>query len=694
MYIRYSVAGLLLLTTILPGLAQQRPNVILIVADDLGAADLNVYGSKDLRTPNLDKLASQGARFTRFYVAASVCVPSRAAFLTGRTGVRTGVSSNSNALPGSEYTVAEMFKDAGYKTALFGKWHLGKTAEQIPNSQGFGEFLGHLDGCIENYHHDFLNWDAGTVLFHDLWHNQQPYTEDSTHWGEILTRETLKYLDQNKGAPFFIYAAFNNPHYPVQPLPQFFSLFKDMAEPRRSYAAFVAQLDDEVGRIVKKVDDLGLRNNTMIVFMSDNGHSEETRNKLFVPDYPADAGYGGGESAPYRGHKSQLLEGGIRLPFIVTMPGTVPAGVVRGQMVSGLDLMPTFARMTGLPVPEVNLDGLDMSRVLTADAPTPHANLYWNNFDGTWAVAQGNWKLYREGGISGLYDVIADPGEAKDLAAADPARVDSLTRLHERLVAEGQSGLPSLDPHDLCVGGSATASGSLSANRPEYAFDDSLVKPRKWVAPGAVGWIQYDFQGTTAHAVNRYSLVSGNDAPRRDPKAWKLEGSQDGSIWKTLDVRADMAFAGRVSKREFVFANSVAYAAYRLEIMANGGDSLTQLMEIEMFADGATAVSPSDVFRSQGFGLKGCFPNPFTGGAEFTFDLGGGSVRTSQVSLSVYSAEGNRVATLMSGPFASGLHRLRWDGKDDRGMELAPGAYLARFSGGGAVSALRIYKAR
>ncbi len=707
---RFPLALAFVLSALFPGHSQQPMNVILIVADDLGAADLNVYGSKDLRTPHLDQLAAEGARFTRFYVGASVCVPSRAAFLTGRSGVRTGVLSNMNALPGPEHTMAEMFKDAGYKTALFGKWHLGKSAEQIPNSQGFTEFMGHLDGCIENYHHDFLNWDAGTVLFHDLWHNQQPYSEDSTHWGEILTRETLKYLDQNRAAPFFLYAAFNNPHYPVQPLPFFFNQFKDMAEPRRSYAAFIAQLDDEVGRIVKHVDDLGLRKNTLIVFMSDNGHSQESRNKLFVPDYPADAAYGGGTSAPYRGHKGEVLEGGIRLPFIVSLPGTVPAGVTRGQMVSSLDLMPTFARMTGLQTLEGNQDGSDISRVLTADAPSPHSGLYWKNFDGTWAATQGKWKLHHDGTGNHLYDVTADPGEAKDVAAGNPALVDSLATAYARFVADGEAGLPALGAHDLCVGGSVQASGSLLANLPEYAFDDSLLKPRKWVAPTAACWIRYDFQGTAKHAVNRYSLVSGNDAAGRDPKAWKLQGSHDGNAWQTLDTRADVAFAGRVQKREFVFANTMAYETYRLDITANGGDSLTQLMEVEMFADDVSGLQPplhgTAALRDGDFGLKGCFPNPFVGATQIVFDVpadvagrwGGGGARSGggiwRVSLSIYAADGMRVANLIPGPLASGLNRMAWDGRDEAGKQLPPGVYLARLSTVGRISFLPVYKAR
>lgn len=337
----------------LAGSRKRRPNVMIILSDDQGCVDINCYGAKDLYTPNLDALARSGLRFTEFYMGAPVCSPSRAALLTGRDCNVNGVPGNGRPLKPDEITIAEMLRGEGYRTGLVGKWHLG--AEPGPLAEGFEYFFGHLNGCIENYRHHVLWWDTGERRFHDLWRNKTEIFEDDKHFGELIVREATAFLDKHKDEPFFLYVPFNNPHYPVQPLPQHTERYRHLSEPRRSYAAFVSTLDEQVGKIIKKVDDLGLREDTYIIFMSDHGHSVETRNDLLIEepgDWP-----GGGSAGPYRGHKATLWEGGIRAPCIVSKPGAIPENEVRGQIATSLDWLPTIAEWTGTPLPDRDLDG-------------------------------------------------------------------------------------------------------------------------------------------------------------------------------------------------------------------------------------------------------------------------------------------------------------------------------------------------
>jgi arylsulfatase A len=424
-------------------MAAERPNVILILADDQGSVDLGCYGAGDLHTPHTDALAAHGVRFTQFYSAAPVCSPSRAGTLTGRWPVRAGVPGNVSSqrggpggLPPEEVTLAEMFRAAGYATAHVGKWHLGYTQETMPRAQGFDHSFGHMGGCIDNYSH-FFYWSGPNI--HDLWRNEVEVFHDGEFFPDLMVREAAQFMARNRDRPIFLYYALNTPHYPYQGDAKWREHFKDLPYPRNLYAAFLAAQDERLGALLAKVDELGLRERTIIVFQSDNGHSTEER-----------AHFGGGAAGPYRGAKFSLFEGGIRLPAIVSWPGQLPRNAVRDQVVHACDLLPTLAELAGVAPPAVALDGRSLARVLREpDAPEPHAGraLHWQVGHGPnadWAVREGDWKLIgnaRDTGVAAaqteriplfLANLKDDPGETTNLAERHPDVVARLRRLHER----------------------------------------------------------------------------------------------------------------------------------------------------------------------------------------------------------------------------------------------------------------------
>lgn len=411
---------------------ERPPNVVLIVSDDQGFGDVDCYGAEDLRTPNLDALAGSGVRFTQFYTAAPICSPARAALLTGLYPQRAGLANNAYAgtgLPPERTTIAESFREAGYRTALFGKWHLGNVPEKSPLKQGFDEFFGHKEGCIDNYSH-FFYW-AGPNR-HDLWRNDEEHHEDGAFFPDLVVREACRFIGENRDRPFFLYLPFNLPHYPLQAEERFRDMYSRLDKERARYAAVVSSLDEKIGRVIETLDVLELRENTIVVFMSDNGHSVEERT------------FGGGGSAgPYRGHKFTLFEGGIRVPCIVSWPGQIPAGKVCAQPVISMDWFPALASWCGAPLPDEPLDGVNLAEMITrADAPMPKRTLHWMVQD-QWAVRDGDWKLIAnapETGAGGnmksregiqLFGLVEDPSEETDLSGQHPEIVERLTRLHE-----------------------------------------------------------------------------------------------------------------------------------------------------------------------------------------------------------------------------------------------------------------------
>ena len=381
-----------------------RPNVVFIVTDDQGSVDMGCYGARDLVTPNMDRLATRGIRFTQFYSAAPVCSPSRAGLLTGRYPLHCGLPNNATSqrggkegLPTREVTMAEMFRAAGYATAHIGKWHLGYTPEQMPNAQGFSYSFGHMGGCIDNWSH-FFYWSGPNV--HDLYRNGQEVFYDGQYFPDLMLREASQFMERHRKEPFFLYFAINNPHYPYQPDVKWRERFRALPYPRNLYAAFLTTMDERIGALVRKVDQLGLRERTLIVLQSDNGHSTEER-----------AHFGGGSAGPYRGAKFSLFEGGIRLPAIVSWSGHLPQGGVRSQVAHACDWLPTLAQLCDVPLLNSELDGQSLVPVLrSADAPSPHGTLHWQVGTGggaQWAVRDGDWKLI---------------GNALDTSRGDPGK--------------------------------------------------------------------------------------------------------------------------------------------------------------------------------------------------------------------------------------------------------------------------------
>ena len=419
-----------------------KPNVIVILTDDQGSADARCYGAKDLETPGIDRLAARGVRFRQFYSAAPVCSPSRAGLMTGRYPVRAGMAGNASSRPGDagmppQPTIARMLKAAGYATAHVGKWHLGYDPATMPNGQGFDYSFGHMGGCIDNYSH-FFYWDGPNQ--HDLHRNGREVHYPGRFFADLMLEEASRFLEENRQRPFFLYFAMNMPHYPYQADVKWLDRYKGLPYPRNLYAAFVSTLDERIGRLVKKVNDLGLRERTIIIFQSDNGHSTEIR-----------AHGGGGSAGPYRGAKFSLFEGGIRLPGMISWPGHLPEGVVRDQIAHACDWMPTIAELCGVKLLDDDIDGKSLAPVIrSAAAPTPHDALHWQvglGHSAQWAVRQGDWKLVgnvqdTSGGPLNAEDkklflanLATDIAERRNLAQTHPEVLQRLLKLREDWVA-------------------------------------------------------------------------------------------------------------------------------------------------------------------------------------------------------------------------------------------------------------------
>ena len=432
--------------------AVERPNILIILTDDQGTIDANCYGSTDLRTPNIDRLAATGVRFTQAY-AHTVCCPARAALMTGRHPQRGGVhhwtQGDLNGPDGinmalGEVTLAEALKPAGYRTALYGKWHLGAHRDFGPKKQGFDEFFGIRDGFIDNYNHYFLHGSG----FHDLYDGIKPVKAPGKYFPELMVQRSLKFIMQNKDRPFLLYVPFNIPHYPEQALKRFEAVYKDIADPaRRSYAAIVSTTDHYIGKIVDKLEALDLRENTIIIFMSDNGHSEETGNRIRVDNhrsgYPKGHFYGasgGGSTGKWIGQKGSFLEGGVRVPAIISYPAKLPKGEVRGQIITAMDWFPTVLDLCGVQQ-HSNSPKLDGHSVLplirSAKAKSKYKILHfaWGK---KWAVREGDWKLIGSDGNAkvSLRNLVDAKPEAKDYAKAKPEIVQRLRTLHSDWVKE------------------------------------------------------------------------------------------------------------------------------------------------------------------------------------------------------------------------------------------------------------------
>ena len=398
-----------LLAFSLCGEAARKPNVIFIFTDDQGTLDANCFGSNDLHTPAIDELAKNGIKFTQAY-SHTVCCPARAALLTGRYPQRSGVNSwtqgdlkssrgiNMNA---DEFTIAESLRAAGYRTALYGKWHLGAARDSGPTTQGFDEFFGLRGGFIDNYNHYFLH-GAG---FYDLYEKTEEVHARGKYFPDMMTERALKFIDKNKDGPFFLYFSLNIPHYPEQALEMFGERYKELPMPRRSYAAMISTTDHYIGQILKKLDDLKLAEDTLIVFMSDNGHSAE-HSQIRVDNHSSGlkkghyygAFGGGGNAGPYRGNKGTFFEGGIRVPAILSYPKALPKGSVRDQAVTSMDWYPTVLDLCGIEKDKrISFDGKSLVPIIRDDRiKDVHDQFHWA-WQNQWAVRVGNWKLIGRG---------------------------------------------------------------------------------------------------------------------------------------------------------------------------------------------------------------------------------------------------------------------------------------------------------
>ncbi|MBT8043806.1 MAG: sulfatase-like hydrolase/transferase [Verrucomicrobiae bacterium] len=425
-----------------------QPNVVILFTDDQGTLDARCYGSKDLITPNIDRLAANGVRFTRAY-AHTVCCPSRAALLTGRYPQRAGIvhwtqgdmhSKQGINMPLEEVTLAEALKPAGYRTALFGKWHLGAHRDFGPEKQGFDEFFGIRGGFIDNYKHHALHQNG----FFDLYDGTQPVYVPGKYFPELMVQRSMNFIDQNKNHPFFLYVAFNIPHYPEQALKKHQAFYREMKDPaRRSHGAIITTTDHYIGQIISKLEEHHLLENTIVIFMSDNGHSEETRYRIrgdhHKSGYPRGHFYGasgGGNTGKWIGHKGTFLEGGIRVPAIIRFPAALPRGQVCDRIITAMDWFPTVLHLCGVEQPEdaPELDGHSLiSLIKNPDTPSHYKTLHfaWGN---QWAVREGDWKLIgndRKRSLS-LHN-LADPRpEVKDHAQEQPDKVKALQRLHRQ----------------------------------------------------------------------------------------------------------------------------------------------------------------------------------------------------------------------------------------------------------------------
>jgi arylsulfatase A-like enzyme len=401
--------------------ARRKPNIIVILADDLGYADLGCQGCKDIPTPNIDSLAKNGVRFTDAYVSCPVCSPTRAGLMTGRYQERFGhefnpgpaqAASATFGLPKTEKTIAERLKALGYVTGMVGKWHLGNREGYRPTERGFDEFFGFLAGS-----HPYLK--SGLKSSNPIMRGTEPI-EETEYLTDAFNREAAAFIENHRDEPFFLYLPYNAVHTPMQASAKREERFKRIADKRRrTFATMLAAIDDGVGDLLRKLRDHDIEDNTLIFFFSDNGgptNANTSRND------------------PLSGYKAQVFEGGIRVPFIVQWKSRLPKGKVCKELAIALDILPTAIVAAGGKIaPDWKLDGVDLAPYLTGAKTGPvHRRLYWR-FGEQRAIRAGDWKLMRQsdGDTYHLYNLADDIGEKKDLAEKMPERAKELKAAYD-----------------------------------------------------------------------------------------------------------------------------------------------------------------------------------------------------------------------------------------------------------------------
>jgi len=400
--------------------ASAKPNILIIVGDDMGYGDIGVHGCKDIPTPHIDSLAKNGVRCTNGYVSGPYCSPTRAGLMTGRYQNRFGHEFNPGptpdanfGLPLTETTLAQRLKDAGYSTGMVGKWHLGQERPFNPMSRGFQEYYGFLGGARSYFPIEgAANVNQAMLRGYDTLPENESYTTDS------FTREATAFIDRHSKDPWFLYLTFNAVHSPMHATEKYLARFPNVAdERRRAYCGMMSAMDDGIGAVLKKLDENRLTENTLVFFVSDNGGPPSN----------------GSLNGNLRGNKAQTWEGGIRVPYLVQWKGTLPAGKTYDQPVIQLDFHPTALAAAGVEAKNANLDGVNLLPYLQNKVTTPpHDTLYWR-FGEQRAIRHGNYKLVKAVGNEKpeLYDLAADISESKDLSTTKPEVFKDLTARYD-----------------------------------------------------------------------------------------------------------------------------------------------------------------------------------------------------------------------------------------------------------------------
>ena len=413
----------------------KKPHIIYIVADDLGWKDVGFHGS-DIKTPNLDKLAAEGMRLETFY-AQPMCTPTRAALMTGRYPFRYGLqtaviaSAHTYGLPTDEWLLPQALKEAGYYTAIVGKWHLGHADQKYwPRQRGFDYQYGPLIGEIDYFTHE----QHGVVD----WYRNNKLVREKGYSTTLLGNDAVRLINQHDASkPLYLYLAFNSPHTPYQAPNEYLDQYKNIADPsRRAYAASITAMDDQIGRVIAALASKKMRDNTLVVFQSDNGG---TRTKMFAGEgdmskivIPCDNG-------PYRDGKGSLYEGGTRVVAFANWPGHVKAAGTTNEMIHVVDMYPTLVGLAGGQLSKNKpLDGNDLWPTISEGKPSPRTEVVYNLEPFRGAVRQGDWKLVWRVLLPSsveLFNVTQDPSEKNNIAAQNPDKVAELQRRLNELAA-------------------------------------------------------------------------------------------------------------------------------------------------------------------------------------------------------------------------------------------------------------------
>jgi arylsulfatase A-like enzyme len=468
--------------------AADKPNIVFIMADDLGNADLGYRGS-DIKTPNIDKLADGGVRLEDFY-GMPVCTPSRAALMTGRYPMRYGLQtlvifpSHTYGLPTDERTLPQALKEAGYRTLMVGKWHLGHADKKFwPQNRGFDYFYGNAMGEV-----NYFTRERGGVID---WQRNGKFLKEEGYYTTLIGNEAVKLIEEQDGnKPFFLYFASLAPHAPYQAPQEYLDRYKSIEDKqRRAYAAMISCLDDQVGRIVAALEKKNLRNNTIIIFASDNGGATSgmfaSGSKSKEERESEVGGIEQGAKAPasnggFRGGKGGLHEGGVRVPAFVNWPGKLTPRVVN-EPLHMVDIMPTLLALAGGKAsPEHPLDGRDAWPTLAEGKPSPNEDILINVEAFRGAIRMGNWKLVKVALLPGkteLFDLSADPGEKHNVAEQHP---DIVRELETRLLAYAKEQKPS---EWIKVQPAFVGEQGKTVFDPDFDIDDGGLPREKPVLP-------------------------------------------------------------------------------------------------------------------------------------------------------------------------------------------------------------------